>query len=56
MKAVVKTRPEPGFVEVIDVPIPKFMPDEVLVKIHSTGLCGTDILLHDWRYTGGPSC
>lgn len=52
MKAVVKTRPEPGFVEVIDVPIPKIKPDEVLVKIQSTGLCGTDILLADWKYTG----
>ncbi|UOF91148.1 alcohol dehydrogenase catalytic domain-containing protein [Fodinisporobacter ferrooxydans] len=52
MKAVVKTRPEPGFVEVIDVPIPKIKSDEVLVKIKSTGICGTDILLADWRYTG----
>ncbi|MEW9673040.1 zinc-binding dehydrogenase [Ammoniphilus sp. 3BR4] len=52
MKAVVKTRPEPGFVEVLDVPIPEIKPDEVLIKIHSTGLCGTDILLSDWEYKG----
>ncbi|WP_051331052.1 zinc-dependent alcohol dehydrogenase [Aneurinibacillus terranovensis] len=52
MKAVVKTRPEPGFVEVIDVPIPQIKPDEVLVKVESTGICGTDILLADWKYTG----
>ncbi|MDQ0155007.1 zinc-dependent alcohol dehydrogenase [Robertmurraya andreesenii] len=52
MKAVVKTRPEPGFVEVMDVPIPQIKPDEVLVKIHASGVCGTDILLADWRYTG----
>jgi threonine dehydrogenase-like Zn-dependent dehydrogenase len=52
MKAVVKTRPEPGFVEVIDVPVPNIKPDEVLIKVHSTGICGTDILLADWVYTG----
>lgn len=52
MKAVVKTRPEPGFVEIKEVPIPKIKPDEVLVKIHATGVCGTDILLADWKYVG----
>lgn len=52
MKAVVKTRPEPGFVETIDVAMPKIKPDDVLIKVKSTGLCGTDILLADWRYTG----
>lgn len=52
MKAVVKTRPEPGFVEVKEIPIPKIKPYEVLVKVHATGMCGTDILLADWNYTG----
>lgn len=52
MKAVVKTKPEPGFVEVKEIPIPKIKPHEVLVKVHATGICGTDILLADWKYTG----
>lgn len=52
MKAVVKLRPEPGNVEVRDIPIPEIKPNEVLVKVHATGICGTDILLADWRYTG----
>lgn len=52
MKAVVKTKDAPGFVEVKEVEIPKIKPDEVLIKVHATGMCGTDILLADWKYTG----
>ncbi|WP_346206872.1 alcohol dehydrogenase catalytic domain-containing protein [Caldifermentibacillus hisashii] len=52
MKAIVKTKPEKGFIEVKEVPIPKIKEDEVLVKIHATGVCGTDILLADWEYLG----
>lgn len=52
MKAVVKTEPKPGFVETKKIPIPEIKPHEVLVKVHATGMCGTDILLADWKYTG----
>ena len=52
MKAIVKTRPEPGYVELKEVPVPKIRPDEILVKIRATGICGTDLLLYDWTYRG----
>lgn len=52
MKAAVKTRPEPGFLEVIDYPIPHPKPGEVLVRVRASGMCGTDVLLYDWTYEG----
>ncbi|MEO0226068.1 MAG: L-threonine 3-dehydrogenase, partial [candidate division WOR-3 bacterium] len=39
MKAVVKIKPEPG-AEFLDVPIPTPGPDEVLVKVLTTSICG----------------
>jgi len=41
MKAVMKTRPAPG-IELCDVPIPSFAPDELLVKLRTAALCGSD--------------
>lgn len=52
MKAVVKTKTAPGHVKVKEVEIPEINQNEVLVKIHATGVCGTDILLADWTYLG----
>ncbi len=43
MKAVVKTRPEPGNVELMDVPEPTAGEDQVVIQVHSAGICGTDI-------------
>jgi L-iditol 2-dehydrogenase len=39
---------EPGRIRVREVPEPRFGADEVLVRIHSTGICGSD--LHYFRY------
>ncbi|MDM7458078.1 MAG: L-threonine 3-dehydrogenase [Paracoccus sp. (in: a-proteobacteria)] len=47
MKALQKSRPEPGLWQV-DVPIPEIGPDDVLIRIRKTGICGTDI--HIWRW------
>ncbi len=47
MKAVVKTQKAPG-AELIDVSIPKINPDEVLVKIKATSICGTDVHIYNW--------
>ncbi len=48
MKAVVKTERGPGNVELIDAEIPKINPEEVLVEVKFTGICGTDIhIYHD---------
>ena len=52
MKAVVKVAPGEGNIELQDVPIPQIKPDEVLVAVKGTGLCGTDSLLYKWTYRG----
>ena len=43
MKAVVKTRPEPGNVELIDMPEPRPEAGQVVIGVHNAGICGTDI-------------
>ena len=47
MKALVKQRPEPGL-WLGDEPVPSFGPDDVLVNIHKTGICGTDVHIFNW--------
>jgi threonine 3-dehydrogenase len=47
MRAVQKTKREPGF-ELVDVEIPQIKPDEVLVKVHATAICGTDVHFYNW--------
>lgn len=47
MKAVVKTKPEPG-VELNLVDLPQLEPDEVLVKVEATSICGTDVHIYNW--------
>ena len=49
MKAVVKTKPEPGAIEAMDMPMPKIEPNEVLVQIKACGICGSDLGLYEWR-------
>ena len=47
MKALVKAKAEPGL-WLEEEPVPKIGPDEVLVKVHKTGICGTDIHIFNW--------
>ena len=47
MKALVKARSEPGL-WMQDVPIPEIGPDDVLVKVTKTGICGTDLHIYKW--------
>jgi threonine 3-dehydrogenase len=47
MKALVKAKPEPG-IWMQDQPVPEIGPDDVLVKIHKTGICGTDVHIYKW--------
>ena len=47
MKALAKTRPGPGL-ELIDIPVPSPGPNEVLIKVRSTGICGTDLHIANW--------
>jgi 2-desacetyl-2-hydroxyethyl bacteriochlorophyllide A dehydrogenase len=55
MKALVKTKPGLGNVEIKNVREPEIKHDEVLVKIKASGICGTDIILYDWTYEGRSS-
>ena len=46
MKALVKSRPEPGL-EMQSVDIPEPGHNDVLIKIKKTAICGTDV--HTWK-------
>src|SRR2546429_9561056 len=48
MKAIAKTRPEPG-IEIIDVPVPRPGPEQILVKIAACGICGSDLHIYLWE-------
>jgi L-iditol 2-dehydrogenase len=48
MKALVKVRPGPGGVQLLDVDKPVPAVDEVCIRVHYVGVCGTDIhIIHD---------
>ena len=47
MKALVKQKPEPGL-WLSDEPVPSIGPDDVLVKVRKTGVCGTDLHIFNW--------
>lgn len=47
MKSLVKAKPEPGL-WMERHPIPEIGPDDVLIKINKTGICGTDIHIWNW--------
>ena len=47
MLALVKTGPGPGL-ELRDVPIPTIGINDVLIRVHKTGICGTDLHIESW--------
>lgn len=47
MKALAKTRPAEGL-ELIDAPAPEPGPEDVLIRVHRTAVCGTDIHIWNW--------
>lgn len=47
MLAVMKKERAPG-AELVTVDIPKIGPDEVLVKVKATSICGTDAHIYNW--------
>jgi threonine 3-dehydrogenase len=47
MTALVKARPEPGL-WMEHRPVPEIGPDDVLIRIRKTGICGTDIHIWNW--------
>lgn len=47
MKAVMKTKPEPGIV-VLDIPVPEVGGDEVLIKVRAASICGSDLGIYNY--------
>ncbi|MEO1017319.1 MAG: L-threonine 3-dehydrogenase [Pseudomonadota bacterium] len=47
MQALRKSHPEAGL-ELVEVPVPTLAPDQVLVQIAKTGICGTDMHIWNW--------
>ena len=47
MKALVKAKAEPGL-WIEDIPEPSIGINDVLIRVHRTGICGTDVHIYDW--------
>lgn len=47
MKALVKWDARPGLL-LDELPVPSIGPDDVLIRIRKTGICGTDIHIYAW--------
>ncbi len=47
MRALVKTEAGPGL-ELLDVPRPRVGINDVLVRVHKAGICGTDVHIERW--------
>ncbi len=47
MKALVKQRAEPGL-WLNDIPEPPCGPDDVMIQVLKTGICGTDVHIYNW--------
>ncbi|GAA4431590.1 alcohol dehydrogenase catalytic domain-containing protein [Georgenia halophila] len=44
----------PGDIRVVDKPVPRPGPGEVLVKVSVCGMCGTDLKIYDGHFPGTP--
>ena len=47
MRALVKSRAAPGL-WLEDVPEPEYGINDVLIRVHRTGICGTDVHIYNW--------
>ncbi|HLZ08134.1 MAG TPA: zinc-binding dehydrogenase [Chloroflexota bacterium] len=54
MKALVKTAPGPGNLEIRDIPEPVARPGHVVIEVIATGICGTDIHIQRGEYNCVP--
>jgi L-iditol 2-dehydrogenase len=52
MQAFIKTAPGAGNMVVDEAPVPVPQPGEALVKVVQSGMCGTELLVHDDVYRG----
>ncbi|PWE17944.1 L-threonine 3-dehydrogenase [Marinicauda salina] len=56
MKALVKAKPEEG-IWMQDAPVPEIGPDDVLIRVEKTAICGTDVHIYnydDWARANVP--
>ena len=49
MRGICKMRPGAGAEYREDLPIPQISDDQVLIKVHATAICGTDLHLYHWN-------
>lgn len=47
MKSLTKLKAEPGL-WLVDVPVPTIGPNDLLIKIKKTAICGTDLHIYNW--------
>src|SRR6476659_11227887 len=47
MRAIAKLRAGPGL-ELTEVPVPTPGINDVLIRVHKTGICGTDLHIYKW--------
>ncbi|MBX3531444.1 MAG: L-threonine 3-dehydrogenase [Rhizobiaceae bacterium] len=47
MRALVKAKAEPG-IWMESVPVPEIGPNDVLIKVRKTAICGTDVHIYKW--------
>src|SRR4030095_9026163 len=47
MKALVKSHRQPGL-SLQDIPVPAIGINDVLLRVHKTGICGTDLHIYKW--------
>ena len=47
MKALAKVKPEVGL-WAVERPVPEIGPEDVLIRVNQTGICGTDIHIWNW--------
>src|SRR5664279_5815174 len=47
MKALLKTKREEG-IWMGEVPMPEIGPNDVLIRIHKSAICGTDVHIYKW--------
>src|SRR5438874_4503259 len=47
MKSLTKSRPEPG-IWLEDVAVPSIGPNDLLIQVRKSAICGTDIHIYNW--------
>ncbi|HEU5079441.1 MAG TPA: L-threonine 3-dehydrogenase [Opitutaceae bacterium] len=47
MRAIAKLKPGPGL-QLTEVPVPEPGPNDVLIRIKKTSICGTDVHIYNW--------